>query len=271
MTCGVADGGPNACGGGCCTRITGLSVEVGREPAVKDVSLHFHCGEITVIAGPNGAGKTTLMRALAGELPYKGEILFRRHAQGSAHSGAMAPRIGYVPQKFSFDPAAPMTVEDLFALCTSAVPRWLFASKAVRAAALEALAAVDAARLIRRRVGSLSGGELQRVALSLALTPRPDILLLDEPLSGVDAAGHSLFYDKISELRAEYDLSVAMVSHDLPRAATYADKLVFFDKTVIRAGKPAEVLEDERVRAFLGTMPDRGQGGGGVRHHNQSL
>jgi zinc transport system ATP-binding protein len=263
----MADGGQNLCGGGCCTRITGLSVEIGRMPAVEDVNLHLHCGEITVLAGPNGAGKTTLMRALAGELPYRGEILFHRYAQGPAPRGAMVPRIGYVPQRLSFDPAAPMTVEDLFALCTSALPRWLFRSRAVRAAALESLAAVDAAHLIERRLGSLSGGELQRVMLSLALTPRPDILLLDEPLNGVDAAGHSLFYDKISELRARYDLSVVMVSHDLPRSAMYADRLVFFNKTVVRAGKPSEVLSDDRVRAFLGTMAGGGREGGGVRHH----
>jgi zinc transport system ATP-binding protein len=263
----MAAGEQSVCSGGCCTRITGLSVEVDRARVVDDVNLHLHCGEITVITGPNGAGKTTLMRALAGELPFKGEILFHRYTHGPAPQNKMAPRIGYVPQKFSFDPASPMTVEDLFALCTSARPRWLFRSKTVRAAAEESLAAVDAAHLIPRRIGSLSGGELQRVTLSLALTPRPDILLLDEPLSGVDAAGHSLFYDKISELRAKYDLSVVMVSHDLPRSARYADRLVFFNKTVLCAGKPEDVLSDERVRAFLGTIAGAEREGGGVRHH----
>ncbi|MDR0330537.1 MAG: metal ABC transporter ATP-binding protein, partial [Chitinispirillales bacterium] len=216
----------NAVCGGCCTKITGLSVSIGQAPIVRDVNLHLHCGEFSVIMGPNGAGKTTLLRAIAGELPFTGEVLFHRFGDDAAAAQKIKPRIGYVPQRLEFDPAAPMTVEDLFALCLSARPRWLFRARASRQAAMDALAAVDAARLISKRVGHLSGGELQRVILSLALTPRPDILLLDEPVSGVDAFGLNLFYEMISKLRARYDLSIIMVSHDLPRSAKYADRLI---------------------------------------------
>jgi zinc transport system ATP-binding protein len=268
-----ARGGTAACGG-CCTKISDLSVTIGGAPVISNVNLHFHCGEFSVITGPNGAGKTTLLRAIAGELPFTGEILFHRTGDNhfdnridNNHSGnnrvnnarvdsnrpaRLKPRIGYVPQKIIFDAGAPMTVEDLFALCLSKKPRWLFRERGVSKLAADSLAAVDAAHLISRKLGCLSGGELQRVILSLALTPRPDILLLDEPVSGIDAAGLNLFYAMISELREKYDLSIVMISHDLQRSARYADRLIFFNRTVVCAGAPSDVLADERAREFYG-------------------
>jgi len=221
-----------------------------------------------VITGPNGAGKTTLLKAIAGEMPFTGEIFF--HHYGDDNNKRVKPRIGYVPQKIAFDPAAPMTVEDLFALSLTSRPRWLFRDKNVRKTALDSLGAVDAAHLISRKLGCLSGGELQRVILSLALTPRPDILLLDEPVSGIDASGLNLFYAMISELRAKYDLSIVMVSHDLSRSAKYADRLIFFNRTVICGGTPGEVLRDGRVREFFGTVIiEERVSDGSVSHHNE--
>jgi zinc transport system ATP-binding protein len=264
-----ARGGTAACGG-CCTKISDLSVSIGGIPIINNVNLHFHCGEFSVITGPNGAGKTTLLRAIAGELPFTGEILFHRpnesllvdnHTNNNCIDGnhsnqnrpiQMKPRIGYVPQKIIFDAGAPMTVEDLFALCLSSKPRWLFRERGVNKLAADSLSAVDASHLVSRKLGCLSGGELQRVILSLALTPRPDILLLDEPVSGIDAAGLNLFYAMISELREKYDLSIVMISHDLQRSIRYADRLIFFNRTVVRAGVPNAVLADGRVKEFYG-------------------
>jgi len=233
--------------GGCCTRITNLSVKAGAEPIIENINLHLHCGEFSVITGPNGAGKSTLIKAIAGERAFTGEILFHRF---ESHE-KMKPKIGYVPQKHSFDPNAPLTVEDIFALCLSKRPRWLFNSRAIRKLALESLETVGAAHLLSRKIGCLSGGELQRVFLSLALNPRPDILLLDEPVSGLDAAGLNIFYAMISELRTKYDLSVVMISHDFHLSARYADKLIFLNKTVICEGTPAQMIRDERVNRFF--------------------
>ncbi|MCL2219808.1 MAG: metal ABC transporter ATP-binding protein [Chitinispirillia bacterium] len=256
---------PATCGG-CCTKISSLSVSSGNTTIIDGVNLHFHCGEFSVITGPNGAGKTTLLRAIAGELPFTGEIFFHRY--GDNNNERMKPRIGYVPQKIAFDPAAPMTVEDLFALSLTSRPRWLFRDKKVKKAALDSLGAVDAAHLISRKLGCLSGGELQRVILSLALTPRPDILLLDEPVSGIDAAGLNLFYAMISELRAKYDLSIVMVSHDLSRSAKYADRLIFFNRTVVCSGTPGEILRDRHVREFFGTVIiEERLSDGSISHH----
>ena len=250
--------------GGCCTRVTNLSVKAGAAPIIENINLHFHCGQFSVITGPNGAGKSTLIKAVAGERSFTGEILFYRFGS----SDKMKPRIGYVPQKHSFDPNAPLTVEDLFALCLSKRPRWLFNSRAVRKQALESLEAVEAAHLLSRKIGCLSGGELQRVFLSLALNPRPDILLLDEPVSGVDAAGLNIFYAMISELRAKYDLSIVMISHDFHLSARYADRLIFLNKTVICEGTPAEMIKDERVSNFFYVTDGKSSNSSGAaRHH----
>ena len=102
--------------------------------------------------------------------------------------------------------------------------------------------------LVDRRVGTLSGGELQRVLLALALTPVPNILVLDEPMSGVDHSGREQFYELLSKLRREFDLAVLLVSHDLATLARFADRMVFLDHRIVCEGSPAEVLRDARVR-----------------------
>ncbi len=249
---------------GCCTKLNGLGVTLSGQTIIDKVNLHFHCGEFTIIVGPNGAGKSTLLKAVAGEIPFYGEIQFHRFGS----SEGMKPRIGYVPQKLQFDLAAPITVEDLFSLSLSNKPRWLFGDKKARKLTEEALSAVNSLHLVGRKLGHLSGGEIQRVLLSLALSPRPDILLLDEPVSGVDAGGLNIFYSMISELRTRYDLSIVMISHDLSAAARYADRLVFFNKTVLTSGTPAEFLRDERVKDFFGTlMPVVSESVSGNDHH----
>jgi zinc transport system ATP-binding protein len=112
---------------------------------------------------------------------------------------------------------------------------------------------VQADHLIARRMGELSGGELQRVMLACALDPTPDLLLLDEPVSGVDPRGMEIFYRMVSELRKNYDLSVLLVSHDLGLLARFAERLVFLNQTVLAVGSPDEVLRTETVRKTFGT------------------
>ena len=111
--------------------------------------------------------------------------------------------------------------------------------------AIEALKRVDADDLIDKRLGQLSGGELQRVLLSVALTPMPDILLLDEPVSGVDNKGMNIFYKTVSSLREKYDLTIILVSHDFESVKKYANRVVLLNKTVKMIGKPKEVFESK--------------------------
>ena len=233
-----------SCDSSCCLRIQNLSVQIGADAILKDVNLHIHCGQMVALIGPNGAGKSTLIKAILGQRDYEGIIAFS--APGMRHR--KPPRIGYVPQSPSFDPGDPVSVADLFACCLSRRPAFLGLSAAMRDKTLECLERVHGEDLIDKRVGTLSGGELQRVLLALALEPLPNILILDEPLSGVDVEGQTGLMDMLDEIRKRYDLSILMTTHDFDTLGTYADKVVLIDHAIVKKGTPAEVLESEEFR-----------------------
>jgi zinc transport system ATP-binding protein len=234
---------PHRCGE-CCTTMRGIGVRYNSTAVLEDIDLHLHCGELTAVIGENGAGKTTLVKCLLGEIPHTGEV----HFLDAAHRRPDSPVIGYVPQHSSFDKDAPVSVLDLFAASLAARPACLGVSRPVREDALTGLRRTGAEQLVDRRIGTLSGGELQRVLLGLALTPIPNILVLDEPMSGVDHNGREQFYELLSALRREYDFAVLLVSHDLATLARFADRMVFLDHRIICEGPPPEVLRDPRVR-----------------------
>lgn len=234
---------PHRCGE-CCTTLRDVGARHGGKPVLEHIDLHLHCGELTAIIGENGAGKTTLVKCLLGEIPHTGEV----HFLDAAHRRADSPVIGYVPQHASFDPGAPVSVLDLFAASLGGRPACLGVSASVERRAREGLQRTGVEHLLRRRLGTLSGGELQRVLLGLALTPVPNILVLDEPMAGVDHSGREKFYELLSRLRREYDLAVLLVSHDLATLARFSDRMVFLDRRIVCEGSPSEVLHDPRVR-----------------------
>jgi len=227
---------PHQCGQ-CCTHIDGISVTLDRHRIIEDVSLHLHCGELTTVVGPNGAGKSTLLRALLGEVSHTGAIHFHP-VFGPGREDA--PAIGYVPQGLDFDRSSPR------------FPVALGSRGGIRQTARAALENVEAGELLDRGLGRLSGGELQRVLLALSLTPVPNLLLLDEPVSGIDLPGRELFYRTVSELRHRFDLSILMVSHDLAGIATVSDRIVFLDRRVVCVGSPREVLANLDFRHAFG-------------------
>ena len=208
------------CGDSCCLRVQNLSVKIGTEQILHDVNLHVHCGELVALIGPNGAGKSTFLKTVLGHLDYDGLIAFSAPGQRDRR-----PRIGYVPQSPTFDPGDPVSVADLFACCMSKRPAFFGLSKAMRQKVLECLERVHGEDLIDKRVGTLSGGELQRVLLALALEPIPNILILDEPLSGVDVEGMCTLMDMLDEIRKTYDLSILMTTHDFSILDKYADQV----------------------------------------------
>ncbi len=234
------------CGDSCCLRVQNLSVKIGTTQILSDVSLHVHCGQLVAFIGPNGAGKSTLFKAILGQLDYDGVIAFS--APGSRGRGM---KIGYVPQSPAFDPGDPISVADLFACCHSRRPAFLGVSKKERAKILECLDRVHATELIDKRVGTLSGGELQRVLLALALEPIPNILILDEPLSGVDVEGQSGLMDMLDEIRRTYDLSILMSTHDFSVLPRYADRVALIDRGLAKSGSPDEVLSSAEFRAIF--------------------
>ena len=229
--------------------IRNLSVRAGGVEILSGIDADIHCGEVTALVGPNGAGKTTLLLAILGLVGYTGEIRFCR----AEEHGRGAPRIGYVPQRLDFDRNAPMTVLDFFALSSQRYPVVLGHSRSSRAAARESLALAGAPHLAGRPLGKLSGGELQRVLLALALRDNPDILLLDEPVSGVDAAGEELFCDFLDQIHSESRFSLLLVSHDLSVVSRHADRVICLNHRIVCQGATTETLTPENLAAMYGS------------------
>ncbi len=233
----------------CCTKISNFGVTRGGTEILRNVNLHIHCGDLTAIIGPNGAGKSTLLKAILGEISHTGDLQFL----DAKNEGTSKLSMGYVPQKLDLDSSSPTSVLDLFAAAHTRIPIWFAYPKKIRERVRETLARAQAEHLINKRLGALSGGELQRVLLALALDPIPHLLLLDEPVSGIDQKGLELFYKTVSILRQNYDLSIILVSHDLNLVAEYADRVAFVNnKTIECSGTPEEVFSNEKVIATFG-------------------
>jgi len=255
------------CSGLCCTKIENFGVTIGPTRILEDINIHIHCGELTAIIGPNGAGKSTLLKAILGDVKHTGKLSFLD--EKGMHTGN--PLIGYVPQHLNFDTNTPASVLDLFNACNAKAPAWLFSTKKSKTRVGESLAVANAGHLIDKKLGALSGGELQRVLLALALDPMPDLLLLDEPVSGIDQKGLELFYDTVSELRRMYDLSIILVSHDLDLVEQYADRVILINGKVLCSGSPNKVFGDEQTSKIFGMSWFNGRAGsanktGAVQH-----
>jgi zinc transport system ATP-binding protein len=230
----------------CCTKIDNLKVRFGNNTVLDRVNLHVNCGEVVAVVGPNGAGKTTLLRTILGEIPYEGQIVFRISGQESKK-----PKVGYVPQKLQLDLGSPISVADFMLSAISRHPVWLGVNKELQEKAEKALSLFSVEHLLKRRIGELSGGELQRVLLAIAMTPEPELLLLDEPASGVDAKGLSLFHQIVDNLRKNHDIAVVLVTHDLAGIASYVDRLILLNRSVIAEGHPEQVLlNEELIKTF---------------------
>ena len=229
--------------GSCCTTIKSIGVSSGKTQILHDVSFHLHCGELTVIIGPNGAGKTTLLKALLGELRHTGSIQFHDPSGEERRI-----RIGYVPQKLDLDPNSPVSVYDFFAAMISRRPVFLSKGRFLHKKIGEYLAEFEMDDKLDRRLCDLSGGELQRVLLAVATHPAPELLILDEPVSGIDSNGMSVFYEKLGALKRERDMAILMVSHDLHYVAQYADKMLLLDQTVLSMGTPKEGMASDAFK-----------------------
>ncbi|HEY3490511.1 MAG TPA: metal ABC transporter ATP-binding protein [Candidatus Deferrimicrobiaceae bacterium] len=229
--------------------IRGLTVRLGGVEILSGIDADIRCGEVTALIGPNGAGKTTLLKAILGMVPYDGSIRFCH----SEEHGRGKPRIGYVPQRLDIDRDVPMTVLDFFCLPAQRFPVVFGHSRAARAGAEEALARAGASHLIKKPLGRLSGGELQRVLLALALRGQPDILLLDEPVSGVDVAGEELFCDFLGEVHSESRFSLLLVSHDLSVVTRHADRVICLDRRIVCQGATTEVLTSGTLAEMYGS------------------
>lgn len=240
----------------CLTKIENLSVKSNGETILDNVNLEIRCGELTAIVGRNGAGKTTFLRALLDEIPHTGTVTYDhgRSAGGIKINTNRKPVFGYVPQKLSIAPGSPVSVSDLVLSCVSNYPVWLPRRKKDILRVKKILSTTNTEDLANRRAGDLSGGEIQRVMLALAINPIPDILILDEPVSGVDRNGLKDFYDLVSKLRHNYDITILLVSHDLDLVAQHADKVLFIDRGIAAEGSPEDVYADPKFIETFGKI-----------------
>jgi zinc transport system ATP-binding protein len=225
-------------------RAGGLWLTRGGRAILQGVDIEINAGEIVTLIGPNGAGKTTLVRLLLGlEAPDHGAV--RRKA------GIV---IGYAPQRFEVDRAVPLTAARFVAL----------GRKLSRPAIADALAEVGAGEVAERQLAELSGGELQRVILARSLSRSPDLLVLDEPLRGVDYAGEAELYALIGRLRTRRGLGVLLVSHDLHVVMAQSDRVICLNRHVCCSGVPQSVAQHPEYARLFGPQAARALG---LYHH----
>lgn len=226
--------------------VKNLSVKLGEQEVLENINFDVKQGEIVLILGPNGAGKTTLLRAIAGLIPYSGSILWNNNlnnrtsgvrytANNLMNRTSDVVRIGFVPQKLDFQYGLPIRVKELFKIILgikdeNAIHNYLEFSKA--------------GHLENKKLGELSGGELQRVLISFVMAEEPDILLFDEPFSGIDIGGEETIYQHLKHIVESKNITIIMVSHDLSVVFNLANKVICLNKTIKCVGEPKNIKEN---------------------------
>lgn len=217
-----------------------LVVKYDQTVALDGVTLNVKFGEALGIIGPNGSGKSTLLKAVAGLLAPSGGSLC---VLGTQPRKVRAGAIAYVPQIEAVDWSFPATVRDVVSM--GRFPRmrfWQMFSSTDRAIVENALSAVNMLPLMNRHISQLSGGQQQRVFLARAIAQQPELLLLDEPTTGVDAQTEEALRSLVRGL-VDNGLPVLMTTHDLDRVEEWFDRVLVLDKKVLALGKPREVVE----------------------------
>ncbi len=235
-----------------------LNVQFDDFKVISDLSFEVKKGEITAVVGPNGAGKTVLFRALLGLIPYTGNIIWHNHI-----------KVGYVPQRFIVERHMPLSVKEFLEYKSPSknkiteVLKWVGLHSRdehhlihpIRGKdTLRALAASNgASHLLNQPLGFLSGGELQKVLIAFALLGNPEVLLFDEPTTGVDIGGEETIYNLLKKLRDEHNLTIIFISHDIHVVYKYASSVLCINREKICFGPPHEALSSEELKKLYGT------------------
>lgn len=234
----------------------GLGVSYGADDwAIRGIDLEIHPRQIISLIGPNGAGKSSLLRVLAGLLkPNEGRV---------ERMSSSPLRIGYVPQQQTLDRSLPVSVEEFLGLKLQ-TDRWWWSgvSMITQEKVQHQLAEIGADHLAQRKLGELSGGELQRVMIAFSLVDQPQILLLDEPMTGVDVKGGTDFQLLLQTLKKSRGLAVVMVSHDLHMVGAISDVVLCLNRHLCCSGTPAHVLQDHVLAGIYGAKLGLPQVGG---------
>lgn len=219
-------------------RLENAGIERNDRWLVRNITLDLHRGEIVTLIGPNGSGKSTTAKlALGIHQPDEGSVKRDKHL-----------RIGYVPQKITIDPSLPLTVERMMRMTAS------LSKQAIE----EALTLAGIPHLLNAQVVHLSGGEFQRVLLARAFGCKPDLLVLDEPLQGVDFAGEAELYETIAKFRDHTGCGVLMISHDLHIVMAATDRVICLNGHICCSGTPVDVAASPEYARLFGLRSPRG-------------
>ena len=227
-----------------------LTVRIGEQVLLDAVSFGLHRGRLTALVGPNGAGKSTLVKTMLGLMPFvRGSFVFAGRPWQPGKSPG--PKIGYIPQFLQYDTSLPLTVAEFLSL---RLPGRLLFPGRPRGwdRAREALDKVQTPDIENRRLGELSGGEFQRVLLAYSLLDDPELLLLDEPLVGVDRMGEETFYGLLADLVRAHGKTIVLVSHDIGMVHGIAEQVLCLNRRLVCSGTPETALTHERLQELYG-------------------
>jgi len=229
-----------------------LTVSYGRSQVVCGISIRIERGEWVALIGPNGAGKTTTLRALAGLVSFSGSVLLGGRELAAIGRREVAREVAVVPQRPHTPPE--LTVSEYVLLGRTPHIGYLASeTHADRAAAARAIDRLELRAFAQRRLGSLSGGELQRVVLARALAQEAGVLLLDEPTSALDLGRQQDALELVDTLRRDDELTVVSAMHDLSLASQYAERLLLLDRgRLVADGTASDVLSEETIGSYYG-------------------
>ncbi len=222
-------------------RAEGLSFSYGGDRVVADVTLEVRRGEFVALVGPNGSGKSTLLRLLLGQLvPDAGRVRLFGHSPAKVRDRW---RIGYVPQRSRVASEAPATVEEIVTAGRLSRRGWWRPLAAPdRESIRHALGSVRLEALAHRPINELSGGQQQRAFIARAFASDPDLLVLDEPIAGVDAESQRRFRDSLTHLIRDHHAGVLLVSHELTAVADEVDRVIVLKQRVLFDGPPSNLM-----------------------------
>jgi zinc transport system ATP-binding protein len=219
--------------------VKNLSVAFDGNTILENITFEVEKGDVVSIIGPNGSGKTTLVRAMLGLVEHTGTVTLNAKPF-KEHLGD----IGYVPQRFDFDRTFPISVEE-FLVISGYRPDPPWRQEVYREFGISAL--------LRKKLGTLSGGQMQRVLIASSLLKSPQILILDEPTAGVDIEGAASFYELIRHVNEEHDITVLLISHEINMVSTTSTKVICVNRSMYCCGQPDKVMTKELLDRLYGS------------------
>ena len=221
-----------------------VNLTLGNTRILQDINFAIRAGEIHCIIGANGGGKTSLIRSMLGQMPHSGKITINWHESRV---------VGYVPQLLEFDKTLPVTVRDFMGMTCQNRPIFLGVARSRRSQIDEVLDRVGMIGKSKTKLGSLSGGERQRVLFAQALIPEPALLVLDEPMTGLDVHGREILERAIVEFTGAGGTAI-WINHDIAQVNEVANTLTYIDREVLLDGAPRQVLASGAAARLFPTL-----------------